>query len=327
MLDRVEFYAQDLRILRELGHEVVVATRAAELTKADLYFCWWWTWAFIPLTIALLRRRPCVITGVFDEWKLALRPRYERWLLKWALRASSANVFISDLEARSVPARFRTTRPSYSPCVVDTEVYKPRNLGQRESFVLTVAWLHKENAKRKGILQIIQAAALIRDRLPHVRFVIAGERGSGYPELLRAATEHNVTDIVTFPGAISRDEKIALMRRCGAYLQPSEFEGFGLAVLEAMSCGAPVVASGAGALPEVVGNTGVILSDTSPETIADAVSQLLAEPERSEHLGRLARQRAVALFSVDKRLADMKAVIDSLLTTKSSAFGLPSREI
>lgn len=312
VLERVEFYAEDLRILRELGHEVVVATSWRELVRADLYFCWWWTWAFVPLTLARLLGRPALVTGVFDEWNYDDRPFLQRWLLAWALRASQANVFVSELEARVVPGRFRTVRPSFSPCTVDTATYAP-GAPPREPFVFTVAWLHADNAERKGIPAVVRAAAAVKARRPGVRFVIAGERGTGYPALAALARELGVEDVVEFRGLVSPEEKVRLMQQCGAYLQPSRFEGFGLAVLEAMSCGAAVVTSAGGALPEVVGDAGVVLPEPTPEAIADAVCALLDDPGRAAALGAAARARATAHFTRDRRRADLGRLMDDLL--------------
>lgn len=313
ILQRVEFYAQDLRILRSLGHEVVVATKPSELVRADLYFCWWWTWAFVPLAFARLLRRPIVITGVFDDWMFDSRPWLQRRLLARALRSSDANIFISRLEQRVVTARFLTANPSFSPCVVDSSVYAPEPGRRRERFVLTVAWLGAENATRKGIPEIIRSAALVRQRLPDVRFVIAGERGAGFEPLRMLADELGVGDIVDFRGMVTVERKIDLMRSCGVYLQPSRFEGFGLAVLEAMSCGAPLVVSNGGALPEVVSDAGVVLSCTSPQAIADALCDLLDDPIRAAEYRERARARAVKEFSLTRRRNDLQRVIDSLL--------------
>jgi glycosyltransferase involved in cell wall biosynthesis len=317
VLDRVEFYAQDIRILRDLGYDVHVATRLRELVRADLYFCWWWTWAFVPLALASALRRPAVVTGTFDEWLYDDRPWLQRRLLTWALRTADVNVFVSELEAGVVPRRFPTRRSVYSPHVVDTEVYSPASASRaREPLVLTVAWLHADNAERKGIAEIVRAAPLVRARVPGVRFVIVGERASGYPALQAQADELGVGDIVEFRGVVSADEKIALMRRCGAYLQPSRFEGFGLAVLEAMSCGAPVVTSAGGALPEVVGDAGVVLDDVSPPAIADAVCALLGDPARAHVLGARARARAEREFSYARRRDDLARVLADLLPAR-----------
>jgi hypothetical protein len=74
VLDRVEFYAQDLQILAELDFDVRIATSLTEIRPADFYFIWWWTWAFFPLTFARLYGKPSLITGVFDYWCFKDRP-------------------------------------------------------------------------------------------------------------------------------------------------------------------------------------------------------------------------------------------------------------
>src|SRR5688572_16710843 len=67
MLRRVEFYNADLTILRELGHTVVEATTFGEIDRsADLYFCWWWGPAIVPVLLGRLRGKPTIVTGAFD---------------------------------------------------------------------------------------------------------------------------------------------------------------------------------------------------------------------------------------------------------------------
>ncbi|HEY2806496.1 MAG TPA: glycosyltransferase family 4 protein [Gemmatimonadales bacterium] len=293
----------------------MTATRPTELVRADLYFCWWWTWAFVPLTLAHLLGRPSLVTGVFDEWMFDERPLIQRILLRFALRFADRNIFISELERRIVPERFAVNNPGYSPCIVDTARYRPAPLVQREGFLLTVAWLAAENASRKGILELIRALPLILARHPNVRWVHCGEHGTGAQAVHAEIEACGVGHAVEFRGVVTADEKIALMQSCGAYVQPSRFEGFGLAVLEAMACGAPVATSRGGALPEVVGDAGMLFDDLAPETIASAVSRLLADPISAAALGARARQRAEREFSFARRRADLEQAIAGALAT------------
>jgi glycosyltransferase involved in cell wall biosynthesis len=114
------------------------------------------------------------------------------------------------------------------------------------------------------------------------------------------------------PWAVSKEEKIRLMRECVVYLQPTRYEGFGLAILEAMSCGAPVVTSPCGAVPEVVGDTALLVDGTSPPSIAEGILQYLEDPSLRETMGRQARQRAVDRFQYAERRDKMIALIDQL---------------
>lgn len=325
LLDRVEFYKQDIDALRRLGHEVRLATRICELVRsADVYFVWWWTWAFLPLFRAKLGRKPCIITGVFDYcWPVPgldylRRPLLQKLLLKIALRYADWNIFVSKHEFDSVPQALPVHGPKYIPLGVDTEVYCDIN-AEREAVIFTVAWLTSENARRKCIDKIIIAAPEIVKRVPNVRIVIAGEKASGYEYLFALAEELGVTDAIQFLGVITKEEKIRRMQRCAVYLQPSQYEGFGLGILEAMSCGAPIVSSPVGAVPEVVGDCGLLISPDSSEGIAKAAVRFLNDPAERALYGRKARERAERMFSVRVRELGIQAVLKDIKVKQCAA--------
>ncbi len=95
-----------------------------------------------------------------------------------------------------------------------------------------------------------------------------------------------------------QDDLVPLLQHCDVFLLPSESESFGVAALEAMACGVPVVASDVGGLPELVvpGEGGCLAPRGDVEGMASAVLSLLATPGDRERAGRLARARAVAHF-------------------------------
>jgi len=317
-LERHEFYKQDIDILRDLGFEVVVATRWREIPlDVDFYFIWWWQWGFLPMLKSFLRRRPCLITGTFqfrsgfgDDYQH--RPGWQQWLMRYALKRAAANVFVSQLEYREVSRALKVTNPLYIPHVVDTAVYR-EGTQPREDFILAVAWMNRGNSLRKCVPEIIKTIPLVHLEHPVMRFVIAGEKGSDFPALEKLAKELGVMDRVEFPGVISREKKIDLMQRCKIYLSPSRHEGFGLAILEAMSCGAPVISSPVGAVAEVVGDAGLLVDGTSPQVIAAAVNRYLADDALREEAGRRGRLRAETEFPYARRKRDLEKVISSLL--------------
>lgn len=318
-LERVEFYKQDINILQDLGFDVVCATRWSEIPwNVDFFYIWWWTWAFLPLAKAFLGNRPTLITGVFDhmwqhnQWDFDLRPWWQQKLIRFALKHANANVFISQLEYKRIPGIFSVRNPFHSPYIVDTHVYLPGD-GITEDIVFTVAWMENLNAERKCIPEIIKAARKIVDFNPKIRFIIAGEKGSYYPKLEKLLKELGLENYVIFPGVIKKEEKIKFMQRCKIYLQPTKYEGFGVAILEAMSCGAAVVTSPTGAVPEVVGDAGVLIDGTSPDAIAGAVIRLLKNESFRNDLGKRARNLAEVKFPYQRRKRDLKKIIESLL--------------
>jgi glycosyltransferase involved in cell wall biosynthesis len=312
LLDLVEFYAQDLEILRRLGYRVHIVSRLRDLARApipSLYFVWWWTYAAFPVALARVARRPVVITGAFDVFDFPARPAYQRQLIAFAARHATANVFVSQLERREVPRRLKVASPQMSPHVVDETVYRPD--GERDpDLLVSFVLMDRGNSVRKCTVSSIEALATMLATRPTLRLVIGGKKGSDHPQLAALAERLGVGDRVEFPGLVSREDKLRLLQRCAVYLQPSRFEGFGLAGLEAMACGAPVVTSPVGAVPEVGGDAVEYVDGDDPSAIAGATLSLLGDPCRAANLGARARARAVEHFSMARRTTDLRAILD-----------------
>lgn len=143
----------------------------------------------------------------------------------------------------------------------------------------------------KGLEHLLRALALLkRARGRELEFVIAGD-GPRKDRLVALASRLRLRR-ARFAGRISEDEKWALMRSCALFAMPSVDEAFGMAALEAMSCGRPVVSTCVGGLPEVVGEAGLLVGPRSPGEIAGAMERILEDPALAAHLGALARSRA-----------------------------------
>jgi glycosyltransferase involved in cell wall biosynthesis len=313
ILRRVRFYANDIDALERLGYEVTVARRAWEIPwNVDGYVIWWWTWAFLPLVVAKIRRRPAIVTGVFDyrfgPGDYFHRPWYQRLLMCWALRVANVNVLISELEAGELRRDFSLTNVRYSPCVVDTVRYSPGTGPRDRASVLTIAWLGGGNAQRKCIHEIVEAIPAVARSVPDVVFRFAGAPGEASEPLRRRVVELGVEANVEWLGTISEEEKINLLRTCTVYLQPSRFEGFGLGILEAMSCEAPIVTSSVGAVPEVVADVASFCDGTDPGSIAAEVMRLLQGNVADDRLRR-GRARAEERFSMHRRVSDLADVL------------------
>ena len=311
-LQRIEFYAQDIQILSDAGFDIDFVSELHRLRSADLFFVWWWTWALAPIVFAKTIGRPVIVTGVLDINYYETRPWWHQAGMRRAFALADANVFTSELECRDLPRRFRVRNPSHIPLTVDDRLYSPN--GKRDgSLVCTVGWLQQPNATRKCLVEVIQAAAIVHERRPDVRFVIAGAKGNFADEAAQLVQRLNADGYIELPGAVSKEEKIRLMRECAVYLQPTRYEGFGLAILEAMSCGAPVVTSPCGAVPEVVGDTAILVDGASPPSIADGLLHCLDNPSLRDQMSRRARERAVERFQYSERCDRMTALIEGLV--------------
>lgn len=316
VLDRVLFYRQDLEALRRLGHDVVVATRWHEIrADVDLIYVWWWTWAFVPLLVRRWRRTPIVITGVFDyAWPepgndYLHRPRWQQWLMRLGLRRAAANVFLTEFEHRQVTDALSVAHAAVVPLAVDVETYAPPSATRETALVLSIGWLHEDNARRKGMYVLLHAFALVHAARPDARLVIAGGHGTATPALEALRDELGLTGAVHFAGAVSEDEKLALLQRCRVYVQPTMFEGFGLAIAEALSCGAPVVTCDGGAVREVVGDAGVLVMRT-PEAVAAGILSVFQDGALADRLMSAGRARALERFGFDRKVALLGEVLD-----------------
>ncbi|HET7219625.1 MAG TPA: glycosyltransferase, partial [Vicinamibacterales bacterium] len=140
----------------------------------------------------------------------------------------------------------------------------------------------------------------LRRRLPALRdtsLVLAGvDRGvAGDLARLNERTGR-ATPLVTFAGAVPEQTLVALYRRAAALVYPSRYEGFGLPLLEAMSCGTPVIAARSSSIPEVVGEAGVLLDPDDEAGWEEAIARVLDDPGHVAQLTRLGLARA-ATFS------------------------------
>jgi glycosyltransferase involved in cell wall biosynthesis len=141
---------------------------------------------------------------------------------------------------------------------------------------------------QKGVDVAIRAL----DEIPGAHLVVLGE-GPQRIELERLAVER-----VHLPGRVP--DVAAWLRRADVLVHPVRWEGFGLAVLEAMLAGLPVVATNVSSLPELVGDAGILVPPDDPSALATAVNRVLADPAG---YGERGRERARAEFSV-ARMAD-----------------------
>ena len=137
-------------------------------------------------------------------------------------------------------------------------------------YVLAVGDIHP----RKNIGALAQAMAIIGD--PDLELVLVGRPALGGEQIVRGARAH-------WLGRVADHHLADLYRAAAVVAVPSLYEGFGLPILEAMACGAPVVASNRGAMPEIAGD-GAIVAVPTPDALAVAIVDAL-DPERAEHLG------------------------------------------
>lgn len=166
----------------------------------------------------------------------------------------------------------------------------------------------------KGVADLLEALALLTARGLKVKWQVVGD-GPEREELAKKARTLGIADRVTFSGYRPAEELPGLLAAADIFALPSKSEASGLAVLEAMAVGIPVIAARSGGVPELVadGQTGFLVEPGKPDELARAIERVLREPALGVALGENGRQRVQAEFTVEKMVARTQEAYDAVL--------------
>jgi glycosyltransferase involved in cell wall biosynthesis len=247
-------------------------------------------------------------------------------VLRWTLRNATALTAISqDCKAHALRAGADESRIHVIMNGADLRRFSPgdpsselasSNVGEHMLFAC------RQLFPRKGIRFFIEAAARLRARYPDLAVVIAGD-GFERPELEELARRLGIADRTTFLGWVANKQLPDYYRACAVSVIPSLEEGFGIPAAEAMGCCAPVVATDAGGLPEVVedGVTGFVVPKADAGALANAIDRLLSDPELRTRMGRAGRARACERFDWDRSASQFEAVYRQILSRNVASLG------
>jgi L-malate glycosyltransferase len=163
----------------------------------------------------------------------------------------------------------------------------------------------------KGQRHLIEAAHLVIQQMPDVRFLILGE-GELRESLERHVREHHLEKHVFLPGF--RTDVLGCMKSFDLFVMSSVTEGLGTALLDAMACGKAIVATRTGGIPEVVedGETGRLVPPRDHAAMAQAILTMLADDEQRRRMGEAGLARVQARFTVERMVAETAAVYGRL---------------
>ncbi|MGH7622774.1 MAG: glycosyltransferase family 4 protein, partial [Gemmatimonadaceae bacterium] len=180
-------------------------------------------------------------------------------------------------------------------------------------WMLTVGRL----VEHKGQDQGLRALALLKDRVPGLRYAVAGS--GDYVKVLQAlAAELGVDDRVRFIGHVTDEDLPALYNVAELYLGASRVavnhvEGFGISLVEASATSLPVVAGREGGMPEAVidGETALLADPYDPVALAAAIEKILSSPALARRLGEEGRRVAEQKYSWQRVARDLRAIADA----------------
>jgi glycosyltransferase involved in cell wall biosynthesis len=193
---------------------------------------------------------------------------------------------------------------------IDTDEFMPMPEVERERLKLMAT--ASADAPLKGLRYLLRAYAKLLQQYPDLELLIVSKPMPG-GKTERLINYLGIADKVQFVSGISTAQMVRYYAEATIAVVPSVYEGFGLPAGEAMACGVPVISTDGGALPEVVGDAGVIVPAKSVDALADAIDDLLQHPDKRDQLGAQGRERILQKFCWDVCAAQMAKYYQQVL--------------
>jgi glycosyltransferase involved in cell wall biosynthesis len=294
---------------------------------------------FFPHMLAPTWRLPRTVVTVYDLLLLSERtdfPWYKRLYHRWSYGRLTSRVShivtISEFCRRDIvarlgmpPERVSVVYPGLDPEFTDASLqgYGPHD-DAPEPYLLSVAGAYPH--KRLGIL--LKAFSTIAAERPNLHLVLAGTH-TGRPEAIsRLRAQANATGVasrIRFLPRLPREEVARLFVRAAAFVSSSEFEGFGIPIIEAMAVGCPVAASPAEAVLEASQGAMWVARDFSAEALTEALLHALSARHSSESSLRDAARRVRTKYSWDAAASVLESIFERAVTHRESHL-VPLRE-
>ncbi len=291
---------RDYPLLLQGQYPLALASQMIDVAEKERLDLWHVHYALPHATSAYLAkqilgpRAPRVITTLHgtDVVLVGNDPSYLP-ITRFSIEQSDGVTAPSRFLAQATRDNFGTTRPiEVIPNFVDTDRFTPNGAGGGDPVIV-----HSSNFRPlKRVDDVIAVFERVRREGARSRLALLGD-GPERPRIEAEVRARWLADRVDFLGEVR--DVAATLRRAHVFLLPSETESFGLAALEALACGVPVVASRAGGLPEVIreGEDGYLLSVGDTDAMAAAVGRILDDSALHARLAKTARAGAVDRFA------------------------------
>ena len=248
--------------------------------------------------------RKLAIKAASSLWKKIKQMRWYSFLgmQKRVSRTLSHIITVSKCARADISKDFKIPLQRFRiiPNGINTDLFRPLPEIKREKNRIIVT--NSADTPLKGLYYLLQAVSEI-SKTRKIRLIVVGtpKKNGGIEKFIRKL---NIEEVITFTGRIDNNEFVQQYARAAVAVIPSVYEGFGLPAGEAMACGLPVISTTGGALPEVVGDAGILVPPADPQALTNAITALFDTPDRVEKMGRAGYKRVHKLFTW-KRAAEM----------------------
>ena len=183
---------------------------------------------------------------------------------------------------------------------------------------LAIGTVCRLDEPKKGVGVLLQALGILREEHPRVpwRLLIVGD-GPSRSSLSAQCARLGLEDCVVFAG--ERQDVPQILQALDVFVLPSRYEGFGIAIIEAMAAGLPVVASAVGGIPEIVvpGSTGWLVPSGNPKALADAIAICAENRDQRRQFGARGRERVAQYFSIQSAARRHVDLYEQLMSARA----------
>jgi glycosyltransferase involved in cell wall biosynthesis len=242
--------------------------------------------------------RDVAVRSVRSWWK---KLKHRRWYSFIGMQIRVARKFsriitVSERTRADISREFSIPDHRFRviPNGIDTDVFHPVPEIRRDPRRIIVT--NSADMPLKGLYYLLQAIADIAGKTPDLKLIVVGtpKRNGGVVKLIRRL---GIGDHIRFTGRITDAAFVIEYAKAGMAVVPSVYEGFGLPAGEAMACGVPVISTTGGALPEVVGDAGILVPPADPDALGLAIQRLMDNPDHAWELGMKGRKRVQENFT------------------------------
>ncbi|PJA08214.1 hypothetical protein COX69_02810 [Candidatus Falkowbacteria bacterium CG_4_10_14_0_2_um_filter_48_10] len=247
---------------------------------------------------------------------------YLSWSTRFALKHANRIIAVSEHTKKDIqniygtaPDKIAVVHNGYNDCLFNSDhssLPRARIFSKYEiktPFILYVGRLEK----KKNTAALVEAYANLlasHPGLPH-QLVLIGDAGYGYDEVNYAIKELNLDARVVMPGWAEELDLPEIFSAADLFVFPSQYEGFGLPLLQAMACQVPVAAAGVSAIPEVAGEAALYFQPDDVLSMAKAMAEILTDEKLRRRLIRLGNEN-IKKYSWDKCARETLTVFHSL---------------
>ncbi len=233
-------------------------------------------------------------TNLWEKMKLM------RWysfieMQKRVSRTFSHIITVSECARKDISNDFNIPQDRFRivPNGISTDLFYPipEIIRQKNNIIVT----NSADTPLKGLFYLLKAIAEI-SKTRKIRLTVVG-MPKKESTLLKLISDLGIAHLITFTGRISDEQFVKEYAKATMAVIPSIYEGFGLPAGEAMACGVPVISTTGGALPEVVGDAGIIVPHSDHHALKSAITDLLDNPDRAKALGESGYKRVMNHFT------------------------------